>query len=75
VQSHDFKPWTSVCRSTKYEGGLLDGLFVLEERFYRGYSFDIRISQTFSLLFWYPQFCLEQLPAFHNLSLLPSPHT
>jgi len=31
VQSHDFKPWTSVCWSTKYEGGLLDWLFVLDE--------------------------------------------
>jgi hypothetical protein len=75
VQSHDCRSWISVFWSIKYDGGLLDWLFVLEEQFYRGYSFDIKKNhKNFNLLFWYPQFCLEQLTAFHNLSLFPSPN-
>lgn len=49
VQSHDFKPWISVCWSIKYEGGLLDWLFVLEEQFYKGYSSDIKLQKLQSL--------------------------
>jgi hypothetical protein len=31
VQSHDFRHWKSVYWSIKYEGGMLEWLFVLEQ--------------------------------------------